>query len=155
MTKEPNELRDRKVVRFETGKVKRIELSALEEIVLEKEEDEWKIVKPTGSAADRGEVEDFLREVEALEIEEYVEEASTKLKRYGLERPVATVTLTLEDPEEKQKILLGKTKDSDYCYLKRGEEKPVFTVSADFLETVKRSHLAYKEKPREEPEPDE
>ncbi len=143
LTKKPNELRDRKVVRFDTDKVKRIEVSYADEIILEKEEDEWKIVKPGQIKADKGEVDDFLRELGDLEIEEFVEEDCKRLDRYGLEKPLATVTLILENGEEKQKILLGNKKGSDYCYLKREEEKPVFAVSVDFLQKVERSYLAY------------
>lgn len=143
LNREANDLRDRKVVRFDTDKVKRIEVSYADEIILEKEEDDWKIVKPREIEADNAEVDDFLRELGDLEIEEFVEEECKRLDRYGLEKPLATVTLTLEDGEEKQKILLGKTKGSDYCYLKREEEKPVFAVSVDFLQKVERSYLAY------------
>lgn len=103
-----------------------------------------------------------------MEIEKFASEKSEDLKKWGLENPVAEITV-FEKPvpgakERSQKILLGrKDVKGGHCYLKRGEEsfyaqaEPAgltFLLSKENLKDLQ-GKIASLKKPTEEENPSE
>jgi len=60
--KSPNDLRDKRLLTFDSDKVSSIELTARKQtMAFERSKEEWQIVKPKPFRADRSQVEDLLR----------------------------------------------------------------------------------------------
>ncbi|MCD5402052.1 DUF4340 domain-containing protein [candidate division NPL-UPA2 bacterium] len=141
LTKEVNELRDKKVVRIEG--LNKIEIAkASEKLIMEKGDDSWKITSPLEVKGDEEAIEDFIEEIEELEIEEFVVEKAEDLSMYGLKEPLMEISLVMEG--EKEKFFVGE-KDKR-CYIKRAGEEPVFLVSSDFLEVAQRNYLDFRDR---------
>lgn len=147
LTKEPNDLRDKKVVRFSTDDVKEVAIKKPDlELAMAKKDSDWNITKPAELKADSTEVSDFLKKVEELEVREWVVEKADDLKKYGLDKPAAELTLTLKDDKGAQTLLVGsKLKEGDKCYLKRGDQDVILTASTgEFYDKALAGPLAFR-----------
>jgi len=146
LTKEPKELRERRLVRFDsTDDVVKIELTEGKTVtVLEKKDDEWKMIKPKEEKADSSSVGDFLDALKDLKIQEWVEDKAKNLKKYGLDKPARVVKLTLKGKKGERQLLIGsKDAKGKRLYAKRGTGEVVVAIKPDFLEKVTGGRLLF------------
>ncbi len=147
--KKPQDLRDKKLARFEKADVTAAEIKvAGKDISLKKEEGDWKMSKPKEMKADTTETENLFGDVSKLEVAEFVNDApkDKDLAAYGLDKPQAEIALTLKDGKAAPKLLVGaKKKDSDQYYMKRDGQAPVFLVDAkDLMEKLGAGYLTFR-----------
>ena len=100
LSKKPNDLRDRKVVRFEsigTYGINKLEIKTQSDLMaVEKSLDlDWKITKPINIYADQDTVKNFLVKIKSLEIEDFVSDKPNNLETYGLKEPVFEISVSL------------------------------------------------------------
>ncbi|MCF6157044.1 MAG: DUF4340 domain-containing protein [wastewater metagenome] len=153
ISKKPNDLRDRKVVRFDsigTYGINKLEIKRASDVIsIEKSLDlDWVIKSPIDIYADQDTVKNFLEKIKTLEIEEFVADKPTDLAVYGLENPVFEISVTKEEDKELAKFLVGKKlPEGRACYVKRVDEEPVYTVpTAEFYDKIENALLAFRDR---------
>jgi hypothetical protein len=150
------ELRDPRLARFETKNVQRIEVTQPEgTIVLVKDKDRWKLEKPLAADAEESKVTDLLDKLSRLEARDQDIVDGKDLKGFGLDKPAATVKLTVEEEakgdKDKKKVSktytfsLGKDDlDKKKVYVRLDGWDRVNAVDDSVVSLVKRPELAYR-----------
>ncbi|MDQ1271884.1 MAG: hypothetical protein QG591_514 [Planctomycetota bacterium] len=153
LSKKPNDLRDKKVVRFEsigTYGVNKLEIKTPADLIaIEKSLDlDWKLTKPINIYADQDTVKNFIEKIKTLEIEDFVSDKPTDLSLYGLKDPVFEIAVTKEEDKELAKFYIGnKLPDGAKCYVKRVGEEPVYTVpTAEFYDKIENALLSFRDR---------
>jgi hypothetical protein len=92
-------LRDPHVARFNTADVQRVELLHDGQVIEAKRDGtRWKLVKPIETDADADKIDKLLRKLSDLESRGKDVSYTSDDKTTGLDKPTATVTLTVEEP---------------------------------------------------------
>jgi len=144
LSKQVRDLRLKRALVFATDDVERLTLETPGgPVALRTKERDWEMEQPSTRTADRARVDEFLRALERLEIEEWADEAQPDLAKYGLEKPMATITLNLKKGEVRVLKIGGTAKDVSRLYARRGDSGPILTVKADFLRHALKGYLAF------------
>ncbi len=116
LDKNPNDLRDKRLLTFDQDKVTHIELNAKkQDVEFGRDKDQWQIVKPKPLRADGSQVDDLLRKVKDAKMDLSVsdEDAKKAAAAFASGMPVATVKVT--DPSGTQTLEIRKNKDDYYA----------------------------------------
>jgi hypothetical protein len=136
LNKGPFDFRFRQLLSFDTWDVGKMELSRDgHEILLEKRKEQWELKKPQQGKAKYSAVMDLLNQIKDLKWEKVVAKDSTDLPLYGLDRPVATLTLTKTDGQSVGTVLIGKS-EGDLVYAKLQEKPDIYGIPSAFLESL-------------------
>jgi hypothetical protein len=111
-----NDLRDKRLLRFDQDKLSRVELIAKkQDIEFGRDKDQWQIVKPKPLRADGLQVDEMLRKLKDAKMDLTLSDDDAKKAAAGFASgtPVATVKLT--DPSGTQEIEIHKNKDDYYA----------------------------------------
>jgi len=136
LDKGPFDFRIRHLLSFETWDVAKMELSRDgQEILLEKREEQWELKKPKEGRAKYSAVIDLLNEIKNLKWQKMIAKGPTDLSFYGLDKPVATFTLTKTDGKSLGTVLLGKSEE-DLVYAKIQERPDIYGIPSAFLESL-------------------
>src|SRR5260370_6558426 len=113
--KSANDLRDKRLLTFDSEKVSSIELTAKKRtIALGHSKDEWQIVSPKTFRADRSQAEELLRILRDAKIDLSGREDDKKVAAaFGSGTPVATARVT--DVSGTQELRVRKNKDDYYA----------------------------------------
>jgi hypothetical protein len=113
--KSTNDLRDKRLLPFDSDKVSSIELTAKRQtIAFGRSKDEWQIVKPKPFRADRSQVEDLLRTLRDAKMDLSGSEDEKKTAAaFGAGAPFATVRVT--DVSGTLELQVRKNKDDYYA----------------------------------------
>jgi Domain of unknown function (DUF4340) len=144
--KSTNDLRDKRLLTFDSDKVTRIELAAQKgQLEFGKNnQNEWQILKPKPYRADSFTVEDLLRKLHdaKMDLSASADDAKKADAAYAAGQPVATAKIT--DAASTQTLDVRKNKD-DY-YAKSSVVKGAFKVNADLGTGVDKSLDAFRSK---------
>ncbi|MHB1425105.1 MAG: DUF4340 domain-containing protein [Gemmataceae bacterium] len=125
-------LRDSRVARFNSGDARKVEIQhGGEDIVLEKDKDKWKIVKPMSAVADSGKVTDLLTKLADLQARDKDVIDKDDPKKYGFDKPEAVVKVTLEEENKGGEIKEKKTRTLTVRVGKHDADKKKLYVMAD------------------------
>ncbi len=134
------DLRDKEVLEFMQGDVKRLELKRKDKtIVCIKQENDWRIIEPVKQKAENYKVDSIISKLDGLEVEKFVAEEASQLSEYGLDQPDVEVTLIFKDVETRHAVslLVGKKlPDSESAYGKIASGKVVFVIPKDVLDEL-------------------
>jgi hypothetical protein len=126
---------DKRLVEFSAEEADRIEVRAAETFAVEKQANGgWLIVEPATAPADPALVQGCLNQLNSLQIIDTVKEVVTDLDpdlpKYGLSPParVYTVRSRLSTNGPLARIDFGTTNQTDRVYVRRGDEKSVYTT---------------------------
>lgn len=139
LQKKAVDLRDKKIAEFYSWEVSKLQIKRGDfSLTVEKDkEDNWHFEAPPSNDADKEKVQAFLRDIESLEAEEFVD-APSNLEEYGLDAPQEEITLWTGDEDEKPseiKLYIGsKDKEGKKVYVKNARFDYLFVVSSDFLD---------------------
>jgi hypothetical protein len=139
LEKKVEEVRDKKISEFFTWEVGRLQIrSGNESLTLIKdEEDNWHFEGAKREEADKEKVQSFLRKIEGLEAEEFVD-PPLNLQDYGLEEPQSEVKIWVKEEEEKTReifILIGsEDSEAKKAFVKNTRFEYLFKVDSVFLE---------------------
>lgn len=153
LSKKPNDLRDKKVVRFDSigmYGINKLEIKTPSDVmVIEKSLDlDWAVTKPVNLYADQDTVKNFIEKIKTLEIDDFVSDKPTDLSKYGLENPIFEISVTKEEDKELAKFYVGnELPEGNKCYVKRVNEEPVYTVpTTEFYDKISDALLAFRDK---------
>ena len=136
---EPSDLRDKEVADFFTWEVNKLHIRKGEtSLILTKDDEEnWHFEEPGLQGLDEEKVQSFLRKLEALESQEFVD-PPLNLADYGLSAPQAEVKIWSEKEEEAPKeltIQIGKEDaETKTVFVKNKRFQYVFKVDSTFLD---------------------
>jgi hypothetical protein len=141
------DLRDKTAIKFDRDKVDRVEISADNKTLeLAKSGNDWKIVKPVQALSDSTATEGLIGKVQSAQMKSIVSDnaSAADLKKYGLDKPAATVTFSLGSA--KASLLVGG-KSADGSLYARDASKPlVMTLDATLLDDFKKGADEYRKK---------
>jgi len=115
LLKNATDLRDKRLLIFDSDKVSSIELTAKKQtIAFGRSKDEWQIVKPKPFRADRSQVEDLLRTLRDAKMDlNASEDEQKKAAAFSAGTPLATARVT--DVSGTQELQIRKNKDDYYA----------------------------------------
>jgi hypothetical protein len=114
LEKDPLEMREKEVADFYSWEVNKVSLERgdLSITVLEDEEaDKWHFDSTDKEEADKDKIEEFVRKIEALEAEEFID-PPLDLMEFGLEPPKTKIAIWIKGDEEQSAevtVLIGNT----------------------------------------------
>jgi len=128
LDKSPNDLRDKRLLTFDSDKVSSIELTAKKQAVaFGRSKDEWQIERPKPYRADRTQVEELLRALHEARMELSGSEDDKKASAaFSAGTPIATARIT--DVSGTQELQVRKNKE-DY-YAKSSAVAGVYKISS-------------------------
>ena len=142
--KEPFALRDKKILKFDREKADTLSLvKGGNTLQLARSGSEWKVVKPVEARSDYSAVEGFLTRLNSANMSTLVEEKPADLAKYGLDKPVMTVTIGAGS--SKTVLEVGKT-ENDQTYAKDASRPMVFTVDSTLQGDLNKSFDDYRKK---------
>ncbi|MGH0038040.1 MAG: DUF4340 domain-containing protein [Myxococcota bacterium] len=142
-----DELRDRRVLRFDRATVERVAVGWPDTgVTLEKRDGDWWLVSPIEDRADPETVEDLLSELSFLRAEGFVD-GEVDVVEQRLRPPELHVVLGLEPEEEGEirevEFLLGQVR-AEGDRLAQGTEPSYFTIPAERIDDFARTVVAYR-----------
>jgi len=140
-------LRDKVVLKFDREKVDGVEVAAAgKSLVMSKEGPEWKIKKPVDTRADYGSVEGLIGRVQTLQMKSIVGDQATPadLKKYGLEKPEATVNINAGSA--RATLLIGGKANDTTVYARDASKPAVVTVESALMDDLKKGADDYRRK---------
>jgi len=144
--KSTNDLRDKRLLTFDSDKVTRIELAAQKEQLEfgKNNQNEWQILKPKPYRADSFTVEELLRKLHdaKMDLSVSAEDSKKADAAFAAGQPVATAKIT--DAASTQTLEVRKNKD-DY-YARSSVVKGTFKVNADLGSGLDKSLDAFRNK---------
>jgi hypothetical protein len=141
------ELRDKTLLKFERDKVDGVEVNAGGKTVqLAKDGSEWKITQPLQTQADYGAVEGLVGKLQTAAIKSIVADSASPadLKKYGLDKPTATVDLKLGSA--RATLVLGGTADDKTVYARDTSRPAVVTVDGALADDLKKGADEFRRK---------
>ena len=141
------DLRDKTLLKFERDKVDALDVSAGgKSLVIARDGGEWKLSKPVQTKADFGAVEGLVGRLQTVQMKSIVADTATPadLKKYGLDKPEATVNLGLGSA--KATLILGGKAADNTVYARDASKPSVVTVESALLEDMKKGADDYRRK---------
>jgi len=141
LEKEPGDLRDKEVADFFTWEVKKLQINKGKTSLILSKDDEgiWHFEEPALQGADEEKIQSFLRKLEALESEEFVD-PPLDLAEFDLDIPQAEIKIWAGEEEEAPEevtIQIGtEDKESKKVFMKNKRFQYVFKVDSSFLEDI-------------------
>lgn len=133
------ELRDKAIVKVERDKVDSLELNAGgKALQFTKSGADWSVAKPIAARADFSAVDGLVGRVETAQMKSIVTEnpKPEDLKKYGLDKPAATVTVG--QGSARAVLAVGSASGTDAVYARDMSKSVVVTVDKAFAEDLKK-----------------
>jgi hypothetical protein len=128
--RKPFDLRDKKVMNFDREKVDRMEiLQGNANVTVAKSGGEWRVVAPVEARGDFGTIEGIVSKLQTTQMKSVVDDNATDLKKYGLDKPSALVTISLGSA--RAGFALGSKDPSGDYFARDVSKNQVVTVGAD------------------------
>ena len=144
------DLRDKAVLAFEREKVDRIAVSTsgqgVTSIELAKEGPDWKLTRPIAALADYSAVDSLLSRVQMAAMKSIVTEqaAPADLKKYGFDKPQATVVLSTGGTSSS--LVIGGKATGDDVYVRDASKPTVATAEGALLKDLQKGADDYRRK---------
>jgi hypothetical protein len=145
LSKSPFDLRDKNILKVDRDKIDSVDLVAgSQEVTVAKDGGEWKLTKPIGVRADYGTVEGLIGKLQTARMKAIATDEATPadLKKYGLDKPQATVNLNAGSA--KATLFIGGKADDNTLYARDASKPMVVTVDSSLLDDVKKAPDDYR-----------
>ena len=140
-------LRDKVVLKFDRDKVDGVEIeTAGKALLMAKEGADWKIKKPVETKADFGSVEGLIGRVQTVQMKSIAADqaAEADLKKYGLDKPQATVNINTGSA--RATLLVGGKATDTTLYARDASKPAVVTVESALMDDFKKGADDYRRK---------
>lgn len=111
-----------------------------------REGDGWRLDAPVATRGDRGALEEMLTTVTTAKMDREIAAAPASLADFGLERPAATITLTLKDGKRLGLLLGSKNPTGVWVYAKEPDKPAVFVLPESVLRDTTKAVADYRDK---------
>ena len=141
------DLREKNVLKFDREKVDGLDVTAgSKTLAVAKDGGEWKITRPVQTRADFGSVEGLVGRLQSVQMKSMVAEnaAPADLKKYGLDKPEATVNLNAGSA--RATLLVGGKAADNTVYARDASKQAVVTVESALLDDLKKGADDYRRK---------
>jgi hypothetical protein len=140
LDKKVNDLRDRRLLRFESDKVTRVELAAKGQSIEfgKNAKNEWTILRPRPLRADNFQAEELARKLREAKMDLSVSDEESKKATAAFNGGTAVATAKVTDNTGTQQIEIRKDKDKNY-YAKSTAVDGIFKVTSDLGDGVDKS----------------
>src|SRR5271156_2080265 len=150
MNKTVNDLRVRDLMAFKLDDVEKLIIARDngQTVEIDRDGDNWKIVKPSSSPADDTAVRMALGTLVNARATDFVSDAPANVAQYGLEKPHLTATVVLKNGEQ-QSMLFGFKQAGEGksgIYVRRGERAPVYAVAEYLMTSLDKSFLDFRDR---------
>ncbi|HYL60228.1 MAG TPA: DUF4340 domain-containing protein [Candidatus Acidoferrales bacterium] len=150
MNKTVNDLRNRELMSFKMDDVQKLIVSRDNgpPVEIERDGDNWKIVKPTAYAADDTKVRSALSTLINAKASDFINDTPASVTQYGLEKPHVSATVVLKNGEQ-QSLLFGYKQTEagkGGIYVRRGERTPVYAAPEYVMSALDASPLDFRDK---------
>jgi len=135
------------VLKFDREKVDGVEVTAAGKLlVVAKDGPEWKIKKPVETRADYGSVEGLVGRLQTIQMKSIAADqpSAADLKKYGLEKPEATVNIAAGST--RATLLVGGKATDTTVYARDASKPAVVTVESALMDDLKKSADDYRRK---------
>ena len=115
-----DEIRAKTVIEFAESGVKKLDIAVGDapEISVVKEKNYWEVARPVSTRADDEKVNEILKKLKDLKVDEYVSEKPEEAAEYGLDQPLCSVSF-YQDEEKATTVVFAKKIQKD----EEGNEK--------------------------------
>ncbi len=147
--KDPSTVRNKKLFKFSRNDIVSAEVqTAKDTYVLSKADDgdNW-ILARTGLPADSGEVNKTLNTLVDAKIKEFADDTGKQTAKFGLAKPMATLTVDLGRDKKKVTVFAGKAGDrrtGEKYYVKHSEKPGIFEVEKEIGERLQKTASEYR-----------
>jgi hypothetical protein len=141
------DLREKALLKFDREKVDAIDVTAGgKTVAMGKDGGDWKITKPVAARADFGSVEGLVGRLQTVQMKSIVadEPAPADLKKYGLDKPEATVNLNAGSA--RTTLLIGGKAADNTVYARDASKPAVVTVESALVDDLKKGADDYRRK---------
>ena len=141
------DLRDKTLWKFERDKVDSVEITTGgKSLAMTRATGDWKITKPLEARADFGAVEGLIGRLQTAQMKSIVNEQATPadLKKYGLEKPEATVNLTTGSA--RATLVVGGKAENNTVYVRDESRPTVMTMETSLLDEMKKNADEFRKK---------
>jgi hypothetical protein len=141
------DFRDKTLIKFERDKVDALDVTTGgKTMTIAKDGGEWKMSKPVQTKADFGSVEGLVGRLQTVQMKSIAADNASPedLKKYGLDKPEATVNLSLGSA--KATLLFGAKAADNTVYARDASKPSVVTVESALLDDMKKSADEYRRK---------
>src|SRR5258708_2505365 len=139
--------RDKPVLKFERDKADALDIPAAgKTLAIAKDGGEWKMSKPVQTKADFGSVEGLVGRLQTVQMKSIAADNASPadLKKYGLDKPEATVNLGLGSA--KATLWFGGKAADNTVYARDASKPSVVTVESALLDDMKKGADDYRRK---------
>jgi hypothetical protein len=147
LNKSAFDLRDKTILKVERDKIDGLEIAAgAQPLAIAKDGGDWKLKTPVDVRADYGTVEGLIGRLQTARMKSIVADNATPadLKKYGLDKPQATVNLNAGSA--KATLLIGGKSDDTSLYARDASKPMVVTVESSLLDEIKKGADDYRRK---------
>ena len=138
------DLRDKSVMKVDREKVDSLEVSSNAKTTrFEKKNGEWQIAQPSAGRAEFSAVDGLVSRVSSVQMKSIVPDA-TDLKKYGLDKPVATVRLG--SGSSQAALAIGSAAETGTVYARDLSRPAVFTIESSLADDLKKDASEYRQK---------
>jgi len=141
------DLREKVLLKFDREKVDALDVTAGgKTLAIAKDGGDWKITKPVATRADFGAVEGLVGRLQTAQMKSIVadEAAPVDLKKYGLDKPEATVNLNAGSA--RATLLIGGKAADNTVYARDASKPAVVTVESALIDDLKKGADDYRRK---------
>ena len=143
--KTPFDLRDKKILAFDRDKADRIEIRRSGSVVtLVKADAAWRLAAPVDARGDYSVIEALLSRLHSAQMTAIVEKNAGDLRKYGLDAPVAEVTVSAGSAQAT--MAFGTKAEDGSVHVRDVSRGDVVTVAGDLLTDVERDASEYRRK---------
>ncbi len=147
LNKSTFDLRDKKVLQVAQGDVDSLQVEAAGQkpVTLARKNGDWQLTKPLTAKADSTVVEGLVGQVAGARMKSIVAQGEKPdLKKYGLDKPQATVTIGTGS--SRATLQVGAKQDETSLYARDLSRPMVFTVDSSLLDGLKKTPGDYRPK---------
>jgi hypothetical protein len=130
----------KRLLAFDQTRVSKVTLAYPDKaIALERKGLRWRMVVPVEADADDNTARSLVRAIADAQVTRTLEDVGDKLGAYGLETPLVTVTLELDDGTTLPPLKVGETTTVGHSsYVQRGDDPNVYVTGGAFQGAVKK-----------------
>jgi hypothetical protein len=138
--------RDKSLLHFSAGNIRRIQITRKNDPLEFKKNDEgWKISEPVGAQGDKDAIMNFLQSIQFSKVQEFIDEDPPSPEPYGLKHPKLKLALENEKGEI-HTLALGNPKEDKGYFGKINDAPNIVMIGTKLFETLSQKVVAFLDK---------